>query len=101
MSEKTYDYLKTFEHLINKFEALNVTTNIKEPNLFNVGARGHFENPTTELLAFFLNPANHHGLEDCFFNGLQSAISKKDMLSSGYVRSVETEVTTENNKRIV
>lgn len=100
MSEKTYDYLKTFEHLINKFEALNVTTNIKEPNLFNVGARGHFENPTTELLAFFLNPANHHGLEDCFFNGLQSAISKKDMLSSGYVRSVETEVTTENNKRI-
>jgi len=52
-----YD-LDKFKALIDKFRALDFTD--EELNLFDVGTRGHFENPTTELLSFFLDSANHH-----------------------------------------
>ena len=93
-----YD-LDRFKALIDKFRALDFTD--EELNLFDVGTRGHFENPTTELLSFFLNSANHHGLGNSFFRGLESAIAKKNILSNlGTFESVETEVSTQNGKRI-
>lgn len=93
-----YD-LDRFKALIDKFRALNFKD--EELNLFDVGTRGYFENPTTELLSFFLNSANHHGLDHSFFRGLESAIAKKNILSSlGTFESVETEVVTQNGKRI-
>ncbi|AMT97564.1 MULTISPECIES: PD-(D/E)XK nuclease family protein [Psychrobacter] len=92
-------HLKRFKALIDKFRALDFTE--EELNLFDIGTRGHFENPTTELLSFFLNSANHHGLGHSFFRGLESAIAKKNILSSlGAFESVETEVVTQNGKRI-
>lgn len=93
-----YD-LERFKALIDKFRALDFTD--EELNLFDVGTRGHFENPTTELLSFFLDSANHHGLGHSFFRGLESAIAKKNILSSlGAFENVETEVVTQNGKRI-
>lgn len=93
-----YD-LDRFKALIDKFRALDFTD--EDLNLFDVGTRGHFENPTTELLSFFLNSANHHGLGNSFFRGLESAIAKKNILSNlGTFESVETEVSTQNGKRI-
>ena len=93
-----YD-LDRFKALIDKFRALDFTD--EELNLFDVGTRGHFENPTTELLSFFLDSANHHGLGHSFFRGLESAIAKKNILSYlGTFESVETEVSTQNGKRI-
>ena len=93
-----YD-LDRFKAFIDKFRALDFTD--EELNLFDVGTRGHFENPTTELLSFFLNSANHHGLGNSFFRGLESAIAKKNILSNlGTFESVETEVSTQNGKRI-
>jgi len=38
----------------------------KEPTLFSVGGRGYYENPATDLLAFFLKPHADHGLKDLF-----------------------------------
>lgn len=96
--QPSYD-LDRFEALINKFRALDFTDN--ELNLFDVGTRGHFENPTTELLSFFLNSAKSHNLDDSFFRGLQSAIAQKNILPNlGVLESVETEVSTQNGKRI-
>lgn len=96
--QNTY-HLDRFEALINKFSALNFTD--KELNLFDVGTRGHFENPTTELLSFFLDSAKSHDLSDSFFKGLQSVIAEKKILSNlGFLKSVETEVSTQNGKRI-
>lgn len=93
-----YD-LERFKALIDKFRALDFTD--EELNLFDVGTRGHFENPTTELLCFFLDSANHHNLGNSFFRGLESAIAKKNILPTlGVFESVETEVSTQNGKRI-
>ena len=91
--------IKRFEAFIDKFRALDFTD--KELTLFDVGARGHFENPTTELLSFFLDSTNPHGLGNSFFNGLQSVIARKNISPNlGTFESVETEVSTPNGKRI-
>jgi hypothetical protein len=93
-----YD-LDRFKALVDKFRALDFTD--EELNLFDVGTRGHFENPTTELLSFFLDPAKSHDLGDSFFSGLKSVVAKKNILSDlGTFESVETEVSTQNGKRI-
>ncbi|WP_182407549.1 PD-(D/E)XK nuclease family protein [Psychrobacter sp. GP33] len=98
LEQNTY-HLDRFEALINKFRALDFTD--EELTLFDVGTRGHFENPTTELLSFFLNSTKPHDLDDCFFKGLQSVIAYKNILSDlGFLKSVETEVSTQNGKRI-
>ncbi|BFM03772.1 hypothetical protein Psyaliredsea_24190 [Psychrobacter alimentarius] len=91
--------LKRFKAFIDKFRALDFTD--EELTLFDVGTRGHFENPTTELLSFFLDSTKPHDLEDSFFNGLQSVIAKKNILPNlGTFESLETEVSTQSGKRI-
>ena len=93
-----YD-LDRFKALIDKFRALKFTD--EELNLFDVGTRGHFENPTTELLSFFLDPSKSHDLGNSFFSGLKSVVAEKNILSDlGTFESVETEVSTQNGKRI-
>lgn len=42
----------------------------REKTLFDIGTRGYFENPTTDLLAFFLDPDAEHG----FGNAVLSAL---------------------------
>lgn len=65
-----------------------------EQTFFDVGLRGHYENPTTELLAFFLDPNNAHGLGDYFLCGLFDAL-ELDYKESGSFILVSREVQTE------
>ena len=91
--------LKSFKALIDKFKQLDIVT--KELTLFDVGARGHFENPTTELLSFFLDTAKAHNLGDCFFKGLKSLLENKNKIATlGRLENVETEVSTAKGNRI-
>ena len=91
--------LKRFKALIDKFKQLDIVT--KELTLFDVGARGHFENPTTELLSFFLDTAKAHNLGECFFKGLKSLLEGKNKMATlGSLESVETEVSTMIGQRI-
>ena len=91
--------LESYKALIDKFNKLDIVT--KELTLFDVGARGHFENPTMELLSFFLKSNRLHELENCFFNGLQKVIAGRDICSSlGSLESVETEMSTAKGNRI-
>jgi len=48
-------------------------------SIFDVGARGYFENPTTDLLGFFLDPGQEHGLDDCFLRALLNCVGGKDL----------------------
>jgi hypothetical protein len=38
----------------------------KERTLFSLGGRGYYENPTSDILAYFLDPAADHGLGSLF-----------------------------------
>lgn len=91
--------LESYKALIDKFKELDIVT--KELTLFDVGARGHFENPTTELLSFFLDSSKSHKLENCFFEGLQDFLADREVCTGlGHLLSVETEVFTAKGNRI-
>lgn len=91
--------LETYKELIKKFKSLDIVK--KELTLFDVGTRGHFENPTTELLSFFLEPTKEHSLNDCFFKGLQDLLANKKISTGlGHLLYVETEVSTAKGNRI-
>ena len=99
MDSKSNHNLESYKNLINKFKKLDITT--KEVTLFDVGVRGHFENPTTELLSFFLDTAKAHNLGECFFKGLKSLLEGKNKMAIlGSLESVETEVSTMIGQRI-
>ena len=49
-----------------------------ERTLFSVGVRGYFENPTSDLLAFFLDPTAEHGLGDLFLASFLECIDSSD-----------------------
>jgi hypothetical protein len=56
------NYLEVDE-LKNFIDCFKAPKTIKpEKTIFDVGLRGHFENPMSELLAFYLNPNEDHGL---------------------------------------
>jgi PD-(D/E)XK nuclease superfamily len=54
----------------------------KERTLFSLGGRGHYENPASDLLAFFLEPDGEHGLGGLFLNAFIKCI--KDIDESKY-----------------
>ncbi len=72
----------------------------REPSIFALGGRGYYENPTTDLLAFFLDPAQVHGLNDCFLSALLSCLPDTAHLSPCLRAAPKREVATHNNNRI-
>src|SRR5713101_2597029 len=60
------------------FEATRLAPQAIEQNIFALGARRYFENPTSDLLAFFLDPSADHGLRDLFLRALVQAAGLVD-----------------------
>ncbi|MCX8840463.1 PD-(D/E)XK nuclease family protein [Vibrio parahaemolyticus] len=71
----------------------------RESTIFSIGARGHFENPTTEVLAFFCDVAGEHGLGDLVLSSLFEVLElNSDSLE--LKSKPEREVRTHSHKRI-
>jgi len=68
-----------------------------ERNIFDVGARGHYENPTTDLLAFFIDPDEEHGLGDCFLRALLECVGG-NRLCPELTQKPQREVSTADGK---
>ena len=99
MNLESTNNLDSYQYLIKKFKQLQVDT--REPNLFDIGIHGYFENPTTEILSFFLDSAQAHEMGDCFFRGLESIIASKfELHNLGSLQNVATEVSTQKGNRI-
>ncbi|QSA96181.1 PD-(D/E)XK nuclease family protein [Methylococcus sp. EFPC2] len=60
--------LDKYEKLIQEIKEL--TRQRVERNIFSIGGRGHYENPITDLLAFFINPNEEHGFGVLFMKSL-------------------------------
>lgn len=71
-----------------------------EPTIFDAGGRGYYENPTSDLLAFFLDPAQAHGLQDCFLMALMESLADLDRLSPSLRSPPQREVATQGGPRI-
>lgn len=70
-----------------------------EKNIFSIAGRGHYENPISDLLAFFINPAEEHGLGNLFLRSLSQCMNND--LSSLELKSLpEREVCTRRGNKI-
>ena len=89
------DSLKGFLSLVRGFISAP-----KEPTLFSLGGRGHFENPASDLLRFFLTPTAEHGFGSLFLRtflecmGMDARALKPDNVM------VDREVGTREGNRI-
>ena len=64
-------------------ELIKEVTKIELPDLektiFSIGGRGHYENPTSDILAFYLDPEAEHQLGSLVLDSLFLALGKKEI----------------------
>lgn len=96
------------DQLINKYENLLLKAQKykmpeREMTIFDTALKNHHENPITELLAFFLDPNEKHGLGSSFYNGFIEAIKYHEKYSEfefGEILKVVTQHSTDKGNRI-
>ena len=73
---------------------------LKEASLFSLGGRGYYENPASDLLAFFMAPDAVHGFKDLFLQAFLECM-KVDSASLGMAGvTVSREAVTKEGNRI-
>lgn len=70
------------------------------PSIFALGGRGYYENPTTDLLAFFLDPGEIHGFGDCFLRTLLGCVCPQPLPEPALALPPQREVSTLSGNRI-
>lgn len=86
---------------INEFRELPVIK--REKTLFDIGTRGHFENPTTDVLSFFCDSSEAHGMGSLIVDSIISLLNQQYQLDIPTAQSPirpEREVVTHTGKRI-
>ncbi len=73
----------------------------KERTLFSLGGRGHYENPVSDLLAFFMDPTAEHGLGTVFLSAFLECLPGEEFRNLPLERVwISREDGTEERKRI-
>ncbi len=79
----------------------NYIRQTKERTLFSLGGRGHYENPVSDLLAFFMDPAAEHGLGTVFLSAFLECLPEYEFRNLPLGRVwITREEGTEDRKRI-
>lgn len=96
--------LPNFEHYKQLLEtAKKYKIPPREKTFFDTAIRNYYENPTTELLEFFLNPNESHVLGDLFWKGFRDVLQQEECLSKldlGNIVKLERERVTHQGNRI-
>jgi hypothetical protein len=71
----------------------------RETNIFSIGSRGYYENPTSDLLAFFLDPRGEHDLGDLLLSCLAELLPDAPQLLQ-LLEPPEREYRTQGQNRI-
>jgi len=85
------------------YEIINKVKDLKNPevekNIFSLGGRGHYENPISDILAFFIDPKEEHGFGSLVLEALLEAAGKSNIISE-LIDSPQRESYTDSGKRI-
>jgi len=84
-----------FQNLLQEFKKLPKRN--REKNIFSIGGRGYYENPTSDLLAFFLDPNEEHGFGDLVLSCLVEFIDNWKPFPLNYLELKREYPTDENN----
>lgn len=83
------------------------TPETPEQTIFGIGSRGYYENPTSDVLAFFCDSEGAHGLGNLMMEALFDALTVANPKSANFdfgdfsvITEPGREVTTKSNKRI-
>ncbi len=89
--------------LLNQAAAHHHSNN-RESTLFDIGMRGHFENPTTEVLAFFCDAKAEHAMGSLVVDSFLAVITRKRGITipceKNSLTKPQREITTEKGNRI-
>ncbi len=89
-----------FSELLEKVKPLLLPHKV-EANIFNIGGRGYYENPTTDILAFFCNPFAEHDLGNIVLNAFINSLPTEKMPKNrDLISAPQREVVTKEVKRI-
>lgn len=75
-----------------------IEPNKTEKTIFSIGGRGHYENPISDVLAFYLDPSEEHGLGDLVLKSFLQTASLD--LNAALTENIQREAATENQKRL-
>ncbi|MDR3431032.1 MAG: PD-(D/E)XK nuclease family protein [Rouxiella aceris] len=89
--------LPALEELLTRLKSLPITEK-GEANIFSLGARGHYENPVSDLLAFFIDPDAQHGLNTLVLEALLECLSAP--VDASLLSPPAREVMTQEGTRI-
>jgi len=87
---------KRWQELFEKFHLMPVDR--KEATYFDIAGRGHYENPLSDLLGFFLNPNACHGLGVAVLAGLCASLQLDDGWVSSGVEVIREDRTDESKR---
>lgn len=85
-----------YMELLHDFESLPEI--ISSESIFDIAGYPHYENVCSNILAFYLNPYNEHGLRDLFLSSLLKLLGKNG-IDLGNVQ-VSREVSTDKGGRL-
>lgn len=87
--EQYLELLRNFEKLPKKS---------KSESIFDIAGYPHYENVVSNLLAFFFNPNNEHGLGNLFFSSLMSLADGNELYQNNM--QINREVSTNKGGRL-
>lgn len=92
--------LSRYEALLQNIKSLPSQPDA-ETSIFGIGSKGYFENPTTDILAFFCDDNGDHGLNGLVLKSLVECLPESvNAIDCSLCSSPEREVTTASGKRI-
>lgn len=92
--------LSQFDQLLKKLKQL-APFEVAEPTIFSIGSKGYYENPTTDILAFFLDDKAAHGLGTLVLEALINSLPKSiNDIDCSLSLPPEREVQTQKGKRL-
>jgi PD-(D/E)XK nuclease superfamily len=72
----------------------------RETTIFSIGGKGYFENPTSDMLAFFFDPHQVHGFKDLLLRSFFACLAEEPPRSMDLVEPPIREEETAEGKRI-
>ena len=85
-----------FLGLLHDFEVL--PNMLKSESIFDIAGYPHYENVCSNILVFYLNPNNEHGLGNLLFSSLMSLASDNETYQSNF--QISREVSTNKGGRL-
>ena len=101
MAELDDKELQRYENLLLKAQQYKFPE--REMTIFDTALKNHHENPITELLSFFLNPNEKHGLGASFYDGFINSLKNTEEYENfdfGSFLKVYTQQTTDKGNFI-